>query len=252
MRGGAPIARFGRPVVVPFAVVLGLVAGPVAGREAALPVLSAATAAAVAAQPATPERSTGALARAAAARESARRAARFDPIFQKYTKRYFGIGFDWRQFKAQAMAESNLDTAATSWVGARGLMQLMPSTYAMIQSRRPEFGSIDDPEWNIAAGIMHNRYLWKAWPEIDPDTERARFMFGSYNAGEGPITRAHAAAKARQLEPTQWASIEQVAPTVPRWRYRETLGYVRKIESNYERLRGRELPAASPGPAPPP
>ena len=32
-------------------------------------------------------------------------------------------------------------------------------------------------------------------------------------------------------------SIEQVAPTVPRWRYRETLGYVRKIDGNYERLR---------------
>lgn len=197
----------------------------------------AATPGAAAAQTVTPERSTSALARAAASRQATRRAERFDPIFSKYSKRYFGVGFDWRRFKAQAMAESNLDTAATSWVGARGLMQLMPSTYAMIRSVRSEFGSIDDPEWNIAAGIMHNRYLWKAWPAIEPDAERLRFMFGSYNAGEGPINRAHAAAKAQQLEAARWASIEQVAPGIPRWRYRETLGYVRKIESNYERIR---------------
>lgn len=189
------------------------------------------------AQVPAPERSTGALAKASSARDAAKRVERFDPIFKKYTKRYFGIGFDWRRFKAQAMAESNLDTAATSYVGARGLMQLMPSTYSVIQTARPDFGAIDDPEWNIAAGIMHDRYLWKAWPAIEPDTERVRFMFASYNAGEGPITRAHAAALARQLEAARWASIEEVAPNITRWRYRETLGYVRKIDNNYERLR---------------
>ena len=52
---------------------------------------------------------------------------------------------------------------ARSWVGARGLMQLMPSTYKDIQSRATGFGEIDDPEWNIAAGIMHDRGLWRRW-----------------------------------------------------------------------------------------
>jgi len=189
------------------------------------------------AQAPVPERSTGALAKAAATRDAKRRAERFDPVFKKYGKRYFGVGFDWRQFKAQAMAESNLDSAAVSWVGARGLMQLMPSTFAAIQSARPEFTNIDDPEWNIAAGIMHNRHLWKLWSPTVPDSERVNFMFGSYNAGEGNIARASAVARARQLEPARWSSIEEVAPTVPRWRYRETLGYVRKIESNYARIK---------------
>ena len=94
--------------------------------------------------------------------------ARFDPTFKKYTKRYFGIAFDWRHFKAQAMAESQLKPDAESRVGAKGLMQLMPSTFNAIASQRPEFTSIDDPEWNIAAGIMHDRYLWKLWePAIE-------------------------------------------------------------------------------------
>jgi membrane-bound lytic murein transglycosylase F len=178
-----------------------------------------------------PERSTTALSRAAAQRD----AARYDVLFKKYTKRYFGVGFDWHHFKAQAMAESDLNPDATSPVGAKGLMQLMPSTFQAIATTRPDFASIDDPEWNIAAGILHDRDLWRMWSVV-PDTERTRFMFGTYNAGEGPITRASAAAKAQNLEPTQWTSIEQVAPNITRWRYRETLGYVRRIEGNFLRM----------------
>ena len=173
---------------------------------------------------------------AAAARRAARDESRFDATFKKYSKRYFGVGFDWRRFKAQGLAESGLDPSARSRVGAHGVMQLMPSTFHDIQTQRPEFASIDDPEWNIAAGIMHDRYLWKLWLSTVPDDERYRFMFASYNAGEGTITRATQVAKASALDDVLWSSIEQVAPTVPRWRYRETLGYVRTIEQSYERL----------------
>ena len=165
---------------------------------------------------------------------------RYDDLFRKYSKRFFGVGYDWRYFKAQGMAESNLDSAAQSYVGARGIMQLMPSTFAQIQSRRTEFESIDHVEWNIAAGILHDRYLWQRWKDLGIDDERRRFMFASYNAGEGPILRARGMARARQLDAHAWTSIEQVAPEVQRWRYRETLGYVRKIQRNYRQLADRE------------
>ena len=132
--------------------------------------------------------------------------------------------WDWKLFKAQAMAESALDSAAQSPVGARGLMQLMPSTYQMIQSRRPEFGSIDDPEWNIAAGIFHDRYLWRLWSKDVTEAQRWYFTLGSYNAGQGTITRATAVARAQNLDHSVWPNIETIAPAVPRWRYRETLG----------------------------
>ena len=39
----------------------------------------------------------------------------YDDHFRKYTKRFFGIGWDWRLFKAQGMAESNLEAKARSW-----------------------------------------------------------------------------------------------------------------------------------------
>ena len=195
------------------------------------------------------------LERTAATRARIRDEARFDDSFRKYSKRFFGVGFDWRYFKAQGMAESELKPTARSWVGARGIMQLMPSTFQQIQSARPEFKSIDDPEWNIAAGILHDRYLWRLWERAVPDDERYRYMFASYNAGEGTITRALGTARAASLDATRWTSIEQVAPSVRRWRYRETLGYVRKISDNYSYLRASPTPSGLPPlnlPTPPP
>jgi membrane-bound lytic murein transglycosylase F len=177
----------------------------------------------------------GALERAARARAMKKITERYDPTFRKYAKRYFGPAFDWRYFKAQGFAESGLNPNATSWVGARGVMQLMPSTYKEIASHRPDFGTIDQPEWNIAAGIMHDRYLWDLWKSNVPDDERHRFMFASYNAGEGTIGRAFQVAKTQVGLPV-WSSVEQIAPTVGRWRYSETLGYVRRIDSAYARF----------------
>lgn len=191
------------------------------------------------AQPAAVKKLGKAIERTAEARAAAKATSQYDDTFQKYSKRYFGPAFDWTHFKAQAMAESNLDPDATSYVGARGLMQLMPSTYKMIQSKRPEFGPINDPEWNIAAGVMHDRYLWRLWSRDITEEERLRYMYGSYNAGEGTIGRATATARAQQLDHARWSNIETIAPTVPRWRYRETLGYVRKIDLYYDHLRSR-------------
>lgn len=165
---------------------------------------------------------------------------RYDDVFRKYSKRFFGPGFDWRYFKAQGLAESGLDPKARSPVGARGVMQLMPGTYAIIKKARSEqFGGIEDPEWNIAAGILYNRDLWHIWADNPDDTERLRFMFGSYNAGPGTIKRATRVAKTRQLDDRTWKSVETVAPSVQRWRYTETLPYVRKIEENHDALDGK-------------
>jgi membrane-bound lytic murein transglycosylase F len=200
------------------------------------------------------QKAGGALGRAAQARAAAKASTQFDDTFKKYGKRYFGPGFDWTYFKAQAMAESNLDPNATSYVGARGLMQLMPSTYNAIQTKRPEFGPINDPEWNIAAGIMHDRYLWKLWSKQIPEEERLNFMFSSYNAGEGTLARAIKVAQSQKLDHAKWSNIETVAPTVPRWRYRETLGYVRKIDGYYGSLKktpGAKAPAKPDAPVAP-
>jgi membrane-bound lytic murein transglycosylase MltF len=170
---------------------------------------------------------------AAAERRQTRIAtSKYDPTFQKYAKRYFGAGTDWRWFKAQGMAESDLTPTARSRVGARGIMQLMPSTYGQIKSALPKFGAIDNPEWNIAAGILHDHDLWTMWTRDVPEESRWAFMFAAYNAGEGTIMRARRTAQAERLDHSQWPAIERIAPKVERWRYTETLGYVRTITAN--------------------
>ena len=154
---------------------------------------------------------------------------RYDETFRKYSKRYFGVGFDWRVFKAQGLTESNLNPAATSWVGAKGIMQLMPSTFMEIQTKNPDWTSIDDVEWNIAAGISYNRRLWRLWKDSVDTEDHRYFMFGSYNAGRIPILRAQGVARQKLLDPRYWASSEVVAPEVRGWRQSETISYVRRI-----------------------
>jgi len=161
---------------------------------------------------------------------------RYDDTFRKYTQRFFGPGYDWRIFKAQAMAESNLNMNAKSWVGARGLMQLMPSTFKEVRTKNPEIVSIDKPEWNIAAGIYYDRQLWKQWTDQQGNQGSQPFMLASYNAGRGTLLRAQDVARLRVLDPVVWASIQAVAPEVPRWRHEETLTYVERIQANLARM----------------
>jgi membrane-bound lytic murein transglycosylase MltF len=169
---------------------------------------------------------------------------RYDDYFRKFSKRYFGPGFAWRVFKAQAMAESGLDSTAKSWVGARGIMQLMPGTYAMIAGHRSDFKSVEDAQSNIAAGIAHDADMWRLFFKIHPNPDHYRFMMGAYNAGEGPIQRAQRLAQEAKLNATTWNGVASIAPQVQRWRYQETLEYVEKIAANYRRL--QQLDAVPP------
>ncbi|MBC7896191.1 MAG: transglycosylase SLT domain-containing protein [Cytophagaceae bacterium] len=168
-----------------------------------------------------------------------RKPADYDDTFRKYSKRFFGPAYDWKLFKAQGMTESNLDMAARSRVGARGVMQLMPSTFSSIQSENDELKWIDDPHMNIAAGIQYDRKLWLLWEADSITDHRTEFMFGSYNAGRRTLLRAQGLARRSKLDPRTWPSIRTVAPQVPRWRHKETLDYVERIRAARE---GMERP----------
>ncbi len=154
----------------------------------------------------------------------------FDHHFSKYSKRYFGVAFDWLYFKAQVVAESNLQPDVRSPAGAAGLMQIMPLTFSEIRRRNPGIeGPVDDPRWNIAAGIWYDRQHYVAWRAERPFSDRLKFMFGSYNAGLGGILRAQEAAEAAGLDGALWASIEQSLPLVAGGRAPDTLAYVRRV-----------------------
>ena len=156
---------------------------------------------------------------------------RFDSHFRKYSKRYFGVAFNWHYFKAQAVAESNLNPDAQSRVGAQGIMQIMPSTYAEIQRKhRVIDGGVMEPRWNIAAAIWYNKTLFDFWRKDRTLIERLRFMFASYNAGKGNLLKAQRQAINVGLNPRQWHSVRQVLNKVTGKHSRETIGYVDRIE----------------------
>jgi len=164
------------------------------------------------------------------------RVVKYDKYFSKYSKRYFGPNFDWRYFKAQAVAESRLKATAKSRTGAVGIMQIMPKTFKEITRKNPSIrGTRRQPRWNIAAGIYYDRMLWnawkawKAWKAERPFQDRISFMFGSFNAGKGNILKAQKLARKKGLEHNLWEPIEGTLPRVTGRNSQETIGYVRKI-----------------------
>jgi hypothetical protein len=161
---------------------------------------------------------------------------RYDEYFRKYTKHYFGVGYDWRWFKAQAIAESTLNPNARSRAGAVGLMQILPSTFREIRRSNPSIKGLQEPRWNIAAGIHYDRYLYKRWGKRFGRFEhKLDYTFGSYNAGFGGMSKAYRKA-GDPSEPPPW---EEIAPHAPR----ETRGYVAKINglmANVQAARQRE------------
>jgi len=166
--------------------------------------------------------------------DSNRWTTKYDGYFRKYTKRFFGAGFDWKWFKAQAITESGLREDAKSWVNAKGLMQIMPRTFKEIKEKNPSFTDINEPRWNIAAGIYYDHQQYRRWKNLDYE-HRMKFTFGSYNAGYSTIRKAQSLSKNEGFSGNTWDDIEVVAPRVSRWRHKETLGYVKKITNMMEK-----------------
>ena len=148
----------------------------------------------------------------------------YDPHFRKYAKHYFGPLIDWHWFKAQGIAESGLDPKARSSVGAKGIMQIMPATYKEIKEKNPHFTNVEDPRWNIAAGIYYDRMLFRKWKKGLATEERLSFAMASYNAGYGNVRKAYRKAEKKHGTVREWP---QAAPYAPK----ETRRYVKRIAS---------------------
>lgn len=156
---------------------------------------------------------------------------KYDQYFRKYSKRYWGATFKWKWFKAQAIAESNLKDDAKSWVGAKGIMQIMPKTFNELSKKKPLFKNINEPRWNIAAGIYYDKILFDKWSTERPLIEKLKFTFASYNGGFRNILKAQKAAEIGGLDTRFWQSLLIYAPQVKSWKHTETIGYVDKIVS---------------------
>ena len=148
---------------------------------------------------------------------------RYDRLFRKYAKHYFGPTLDWRWFKAQGIAESGLDPKARSHRGAVGIMQILPSTFKFLRKKNPALGDIATPRWNIAAGIYYDRYLYNKWDD-EPvrGLDRLFLAFSAYNAGHMRVRRAYNRAVQQLGQVRHW---EQLKPFLPG----QTRHYVARI-----------------------
>ena len=113
----------------------------------------------------------------------------FDHLFKKYAPE---VGWDWRVIASLAYNESNFDTTAVSWVGAKGLMQLMPRTARAMGI--PE-GKEQNAEESVKAATKYLAQLSRSFSKVTDPVEKMKFVLGAYNAGIGHVFDAMALAE---------------------------------------------------------
>jgi len=99
----------------------------------------------------------------------------FDPIISEASKKY---GIEAPLIKAVIKAESDFDPNAISHKGARGLMQIMPMNYRLLNVENPF-----DPNQSIEGGARYLRDM------LDRYKGSVNLSLAAYNAGPGAVDR---------------------------------------------------------------
>lgn len=152
--------------------------------------------------------------------------SKYDRQIQRAVDDYWPDYPRFASAKAQLIAESRLDPAAVSPVGARGLAQFMPATWHEV-TRELRLGDIsptgDEAIEAYAYYMAKLRTMWRAGR--DP-SDRQPLAQASYNAGAGNIINAQKVCGGARL----WAAIAPCLGDVTGAAHsRETLTYVDRI-----------------------
>jgi soluble lytic murein transglycosylase-like protein len=99
----------------------------------------------------------------------------YDPYINQVAREH---GVDPTLVKAVALVESGFNPKAVSSKGAKGLMQLMPST-----AKRYGISDLHDPYQSLRAGAAHLRDL------LDQYDGNVTLALAAYNAGSGAVKR---------------------------------------------------------------
>ncbi|MYK98392.1 MAG: transglycosylase SLT domain-containing protein, partial [Gemmatimonadetes bacterium] len=120
--------------------------------------------------------------------------------FDDHVKKFAGYyGQDWRLVTAQMYQESRFDPDAVSWVGAQGLMQVMPAT-----GEQMGFTELHDPEVGIHAGVKYMDHLLGRFDPKLPMETRVHFALASYNVGYGHLLDARRLAREKGWDSDRW------------------------------------------------
>ena len=139
----------------------------------------------------------------------------------------------WQWWKAQLYQESLLDPAAVSPVGARGLAQFMPGTWADV-SRQLGLGLVSPhiARHSINAGAYYMVKLRNSWSSPRPAIDRWDLARASYNAGLGNLLKAQQASGGKLM----YADIIAALPSVTGPHSKETISYVERIHLWHRRM----------------
>jgi membrane-bound lytic murein transglycosylase F len=173
----------------------------------------------------------------------------YDNYFIQYSR---SIRWDWRLLAAQCYQESTFDPKATSWAGARGLMQIMPGTADHLKLAR---GDMYNPEKNIEAAVRYLGELEHTFSDISDRQERTNFVLGAYNGGSHHIRDAMALCQRDGHNPRRWREVEPYILRLSQPQYyndplvkhgymrgSETVDYVQKIRQRHRGYMGVKTP----------
>ena len=140
------------------------------------------------------------------------------------------IDWDWRLLASLVYQESRFDPHAKSWVGAGGLMQIMPVTGRELGLKDPH-----DPRQSLTAGTKYLHQIWEQYDQIPDSIQRIKFTIASYNCGPGHVLDAMRLAEKLNLDPTIWDdNVEKMILSLTYRRYFSNpvvkYGHVRGIE----------------------
>jgi len=125
----------------------------------------------------------------------------YDMLFAEASRQ---TGWDWKLIASQCYQESGFDPNAVSWAGARGLMQIMPSTGKRYGVSPDE---LFDPQTNMATAVQVINNLERQFGNITNPTERKKFVLAAYNCGYGHVSDAQALARKYKRNAMLWDDV---------------------------------------------
>ena len=163
----------------------------------------------------------------------------YDSVVKKHARAY---ELDWRLITAQMYQESGFNATATSWVGAKGLMQVMPRT-----GLEMKITNLEDPDQGVLAGIRLMARYSNLFNSLEiPAKDRIRFALASYNCGPGHVDDARELAREMGLSGNKWfGNVEQALRLLSKreiakkarygfCRCEEPVKYVSEIQQRYD------------------
>jgi membrane-bound lytic murein transglycosylase F len=125
---------------------------------------------------------------------------RLSPYDDLIKKEAAQLEWDWRLLASMIYQESQFKPNVRSWVGAYGLMQLMPET--MEEFKVDTNSSVAE---QISAGVRLLKSFNQQLPDSIVDSvQRIKFTLASYNGGLGHVLDARRLAANNNKDPNRW------------------------------------------------